>query len=255
MPLRALAARLPDASWPDREHLNVLARSQPLAVNVWGAPITFCPPAAQQRSAVGYEQRIAREGAVEHREGNWHDLLNALVWMTFPRTKSAVNCRHVEEIERQPDARRSRARDALTQLDEDGLIVVSESAELLDLLRGFRWRELFWDRRAQVVAHVRWFVVGHAQYEKLLQPYVGITAKALTFEVEPGFCERAYAEQVEQADALAAARILQPASLPSAAALAPVPVLGIPGWFGAAMHAAFYDDRAYFRPGRRLQPA
>lgn len=255
MPLRALAARLPDASWPDRAHLDALARSQPVAVNAWGKPIAFCPPVANERSAAAYEQRIAREGAVEHREGNWHDLLNALVWMTFPRTKAAINRRHVEEIERQPDARRSPARDALTQLDEDGLIVVSESAELLDLLRGFRWRELFWERRSEVVAQMRWFVVGHAQYEKLLQPYVGITAKAVTFEVERGFCEQVYGEQLEQADVLAAASILQPASLPSATALAPVPVLGIPGWFAPAMHAAFYDDINYFRPGRRLQPA
>jgi hypothetical protein len=106
-----------------------------------------------------------------------------------------------------------------------------------------------------MLTRMRWFVIGHAQYEKLLQPYVGVTAKALVFEVEAGFCERAYEDQLSAADSLAAERIAQPGSLPSAAALSPVPVLGIPGWFPSAAHAAFYDDVSYFRPGRRLAPA
>jgi hypothetical protein len=31
-----------------------------------------------------YEQRIAECGQIATREGNWHDLLNALIWLRYP---------------------------------------------------------------------------------------------------------------------------------------------------------------------------
>ena len=37
------------------------------------------------------------------------------------------------------------------------------------------------------------------------------------------------------------------------AELAPLPVLGVPGWWAANEAASFYDNRDYFRPGRSRQ--
>ena len=47
------------------------------------------PVARRRRSAARdpesmYDARIAREGCVPTRPGSWHDLMNALVWATFP---------------------------------------------------------------------------------------------------------------------------------------------------------------------------
>jgi Protein of unknown function (DUF3025) len=255
-PLRGIASDLPRSAWPSREELSTLARNggRPV-VNHSGQVIEFCPPASRHRSAAVYEQRIAADGAVEHREVSWHDLFNALVWMTFPRAKAALNRCHMIELARETEGQRSCVRDALTQLDEDGLVVMSERADLVSLLRGFHWRELFWNRRSDVLSAMRWFVLGHAQYEKALQPFVGMTAKALTICVEPGFCAMPYTRQLEHVDCLAAHFISQPGALHPPSALAPVPVLGIPGWSAQSAHASFYEDRSYFRTGRQCTAA
>jgi len=35
--------------------------------------------------------------------------------------------------------------------------------------------------------------------------------------------------------------------------LHPVPLLGVPGWHPDTADESFYDDRDYFRPGRRAR--
>ena len=70
-----------------------------------------------------YEQRIAERGAIATRERNWHDLLNALVWMRYPAIKQALNRRQMTEIARMGPKQRSRAQYAMTHFDEAGVIV------------------------------------------------------------------------------------------------------------------------------------
>jgi hypothetical protein len=250
-PLRTIASRLSSSAWPSCEELTRLAGSCGRVVNANGQGIEFHAPTASDGSAAAYERRIAAEGVVGHRDASWHDLLNALVWMTFPQTKAVLNRRHVTELARGSATPRSPTRDALTQFDEDGLVVVSEREELLDLLRGFHWRELFWSRRNDVQSAMRWFVLGHAQYEKALQPFVGMTAKAVMICVEPGFCSMPHTQQLEHVDRLTAQLILRPEVLSAPKALGPVPVLGIPGWSAQSEHQSFYEDHNYFRSGRR----
>jgi hypothetical protein len=38
---------------------------------------------------------------------------------------------------------------------------------------------------------------------------------------------------------------------PTSRDFAPLPVLGVPGWWPANESMAFYDDASVFRPGRR----
>lgn len=222
-------------------------------INASGLTIGFAAPYAGERSAARYEERIAHSGAIEHRDASWHDLFNALVWITFPRAKAALNRRHVAELASETHNRRSAVRDALTQFDEDGIVVVSEQADLLEALQGFRWQELFWQRRSEVLRSMRWFVFGHAQYEKALQPFIGLTAKALMVTVDLGFCAMPYPAQLEHVDRSAAELIGDPGCLVSPCVLAPVPVLGIPGWCAENQHASFYEDTQYFRSGRRCK--
>src|SRR5215471_14644505 len=40
-----------------------------------------------------YEERIARDGKVATREGSTHDLFNALIWLSHPALKRAMNAR------------------------------------------------------------------------------------------------------------------------------------------------------------------
>jgi hypothetical protein len=76
-----------------------------------------------------YDARIAREGCVPTRPGSWHDLMNALVWATFPLAKRALHTRqHALVVPAAPgeSARRPRELDALALFDEGGLVVTRE---------------------------------------------------------------------------------------------------------------------------------
>ena len=79
--------------------------------------------------ALMYDARI-KAGCVPTRPGSWHDLMNALVWATFPTAKRALHDRqHELVVPAAPgeSARRTREADTLALLDEGGLVVVSET--------------------------------------------------------------------------------------------------------------------------------
>lgn len=82
----------------------------------------------QPDSSPMYDARIAREGCVPTRPGSWHDLMNALVWATFPAAKRALHERqHGLVVPAAPgeSARRPRELDALALLDEGGVVVLT----------------------------------------------------------------------------------------------------------------------------------
>ena len=192
------------------------------------------PPAG---GGAAYEMRLFETGQVQTRAGNRHDLFNALCWLAFPRTKARVNALHAAEIPRE-GGKRGRLRDLLTIFDEGGALVVCADEGLNALVRECRWKELFWDRRERVRAAMRFAVLGHAVLEQALEPWPGITCKAL------------FVDPARDADAQAAAWL---GALPAGASprlLAPLPVFGYPGWLPASAEAGFYDEARYFRPLR-----
>jgi hypothetical protein len=209
-----------------------------------GAPIHFVAPAAAV-SGAGYEAQILRTGAVPTRPGNRHDAFNALCWMAFPRFKRACNALHAAHAAPIPGAPRGPVRDALTLLDESGVIVLCADPPLAGLLIERQWQALFWERRDKVARALRFLVCGHALYEKLLRPYPAITARALLVPAPVALLERGLEVQRGFADA-AAARLLRAGITP--AQTAPLPLAGIPGWDPGNGTAAFYDDLAVFRP-------
>lgn len=246
-----LLARLPAGRFPELFELNALLR--PAVVSGGGVQIRFVEPGPEDRAfEAHYEVRAFREGAVATRAGNAHDLFNALAWMTFPRAKAAINSGHYARLLARGGAGgpRGAARDALTLFDESGVIVVSAAPELLDLLRGFQWKRLFWERRAEVIAAMRVYVIGHAIMEKAIAPYAGLAAKAVLFEVGADFLAASPEAQLAQLDAPAAARLAELAESGSARDFAPLPLLGLPGWCADNANAGYYDNAAHFRPGR-----
>ncbi len=253
--LKPLLGRLPPDRFPRHDELNALAT--PSVVSGGGAPIRFVPPAAASGEfSAQYEVRIFETGEVQTRADNWHDLFNALVWLAFPKTKAVLNAHHYEQIKSRLGERlRGTARDVLTLFDEGGIVVAAADPELPALLRQFRWKELFWRRRAEVLRSMRFYVFGHAIYEKALEPYKGVTAKALIVDAAPGLLETPLARQLPELDARAADYFAGPQALASTRNLSPLPILGIPGWEPANAREEYYDDRAQFRPGRSNEPA
>ena len=205
-------------------------------------PLRFVSPRDQtDRERRYYELRIAETGEVETRPENWHDLFNALVWIAFPKSKARINAQHAAILEEGGEAEakhRGPARDALTVFDEGGVIVATSDPSIRRLIEDFEWKELFWRRRAQLDSGVRFFAFGHALYEKGLEPYLGMVAKTVFVD---------FVDETVDADELLAAHFSDRSRFPSPKAMAPMPVLGIPGWHPHTSSEAFYDDAKHFR--------
>ncbi len=252
-PLRPVAAGLPAIGWPDLDLLNALAEDHGRRiVNAQGMRVRFVPQAPKSKSfEAAFEPRAYLGGEVQVRAFDWHDLFNALVWMTFPTTKAVINARHYESMVAAGTGNRPPQRDALTLFDEDGVVVVSTDAELLELVRGFRWKELFWQRRDAVIARMCFGVFGHALFSKALRPFIGLTGKAVLLQVPGALLELAQAAQLAELDRLLSIHIWNRERFCDGRELSPLPVLGVPGWWSGNEREEFYDDTAYFRPGRR----
>jgi hypothetical protein len=139
---------------------------------------------------------------------------------------------------------------ALTQFDECGAIVVSADSNLLDCIREFRWKELFWQHRAAVNTQLQCFIFGHAVYEKALQPYIGLTAHAVLFLVEAKFFQWTLSQQLEYLD-ITTASAFENDAYPSPTHFQPFPLLGMPDWDTDNSVEHYYDNTDYFRTGRR----
>jgi hypothetical protein len=248
-PLAPVLARLPAERWPTHEELTALAAG---LTTSRGQPLRFVPARAvgDDERRRYYELHIADTGEIETRAQSWHDTFNALVWITFPRAKAAINAQHVALLQERGEAearKRGPERDALTLFDEGGVAIASADAGLDQLVRDFLWKDLFWERRAQVLRSMRFFVFGHGCYEQALAPYIGMVAKTAFVRVEAGFFELSLEGQLRELDAGLARHFADRANVPSPRAMAPMPVLGVPGWHPGSFHEVFYDDASHFR--------
>ena len=197
-----------------------------------------------------YEAHIASTGCVPTRH-NLHDFFNASMWFAFPRSKAALNARQSAAIDLLGvGPTRGGVRDALTLFDENALLFACADPALSAALRGFDWRTLLLERRDAwgVSCEVRCF--GHALLEKLIAPFKACTGHAWIVQVPPAYFGWEVAARDAWLDEAVSAALLRTEALTSRA-FAPLPVLGIPGWWPANEEPAFYDDKSVFRAGRR----
>lgn len=244
-PLSPILARM--SCVPDTASLNLLSSACGASTES-GHLIRFVPP---QDDAQGYEARIWARGEVETRSHNWHDFFNALVWLTFPQAKAALNARHARVLATL-QTERGRERDAMTHFDECGVVVASSNPALLELISSFRWKELFWVRRANLAVELRCFVFGHATYEQLLAPFRGLTAKAVLLEVSHDWLDEPLALQISEIDRRLAGELALGA-YDDPGTLHPLPLMGFPGLTPASEYASYYEDTWQFRPGRGMR--
>jgi hypothetical protein len=254
-PLRSGAQTLRCAHWPALADLpRMLDEREPPIATASGARLSFVEqgrksPLLEHK----YEARVYLKGEVQVRAASWHDILNALVWTTFPRSKAALNERHYRALLEQDAAgaeNRGPVRDAMTLFDEGGVIVAAADDELLRQLREFRWKELFWRNRTRVETAMGFYLFGHALYEKALRPFIGITGRGLLFAVSADFFQASFAVQLAMLDGMVAQRLN---ALKSTRELAPVPILGVPGWCTGNESESYYDNIGYFRAARCLR--
>jgi len=246
---RDFAALLHGPSWPDVAGLNGFVQN---AAN--GKMPQFVAQTPELlRDGLHYEARIAERGQIATRERNWHDLLNALIWMRFPALKAALNARQCAEIGRVGAKQRSRAQCALTHFDEAGIAVVLRDAALLALWDAHDWHGLFWrERAAWHDGRIGVVVFGHALLEHALRPEQLLVGKALVVMRQSAEVDNAAALR-----ALAAA-IAHGELLNDPQELRPLPLSGVPGWHADNVDESFYRTAPCFcavREGRRYPAA
>jgi len=244
-PLHPAIDRLPRDRWPTHADLTAAAQG---AATSRGTPVRFVMPREHtDRERRYYELNIADTGEVETRPENWHDLFNALAWITYPRAKAKINEQHAAILEERGDAeakRRGPERDALTLFDEGGVAVVSSDPALFALIVDFEWKALFWQRRKELERRMRFVGFGHALFETILGPHLGMVAKTVFLPVAELPADEALARTV---DGALASHFSDRARFASPKGMAPMPVLGVPGWHPGTEHESFYDDRDHFR--------
>ena len=203
-------------------------------------PQRFVPHSALP-AGEAYEQFIFDSGTVPTRD-NLHDFFNGLCWLRFPLTKAKLNQLQAAEIAAAGVAPlRGPVRDALTVFDENAAFL-SAPQPLWDALLDKDWRKLFIDlrplwRQAQLV------LFGHALLEKLVYPRKPVTAHV--YRAQPAM------NTIADLDAWVAGDL--GAEKLAAKPFAPLPVLGVPGWWAENENFSFYDDTLVFRPHRTLQ--
>ena len=197
-----------------------------------------------------YEAHIASTGRVPTRH-NLHDFFNASMWFAFPRIKAALNTRQSAAIDLLGvGSTRGSVRDALTLFDENALLFACSDPALSAALRGFDWQTLLLQRRDAWGSSCEVRCFGHALLEKLIAPFKGCTGHAWIVDVPSAYFEWNAAARDAWLDEAVSAALLTTDALTSRL-FAPLPVLGIPGWWPDNETPGFYDDKSVFRSGRR----
>jgi len=223
-----------------------------------GCRVRFVAPHEDKKTfSDHYEVRIAERKEVETRLGCWHDLCNALIWKAYPKSKWALNqryykslCKRKEEWSR--SARRSPEEDLCTVMNENAVLIAYLDEQDKELVQSFLWHELFWQRREGLAERMELFFWGHALLEKSIHPYIGMTGHGIFIPVTKDFFASSIRERIEHMDTVLHNLILGH-SIFSARDLSPFPILGFPGFWNDAENESFYDNKWYFRTGRKVR--
>jgi hypothetical protein len=203
-----------------------------------------------------YAPRVFLKGEIQTRTRNWHDFFQLLTWCTFPKTKALINAIHIPSAKARLEnggepGRRTAIENMLSLFDEGGTVLLSSDPSLLQLVRDFKWKELFWHRRSELSTRFECITFGHAMYEKGLKPYLGMTANSILLDVDQHYFSRSLAERLGIVDQRLAEIFKDGKSHSKPRDLNPFPILGLPGWDSKNQTESYYDNTGYFRPGRR----
>jgi len=192
----AVEALAPGDAFPSREQLTALHAQRAAEAEV--PALRFAPYVKRTRKQRSepidietlYDGSIAARGEVPTRETDWHDLFNALVFASFPRSKRALHARQfaqlrqrVTEGARRLPGTRSREQDALTLFDEGGTFIAGD-ARALDTVRGLPL-DAFYPALRMLIAQRAVVVApfGHALFEHKVAGLRGPSSFAYLLEL------------------------------------------------------------------------
>lgn len=202
-----------------------------------------------------YEQIIFESKTIPTRQ-NWHDFFNGLIWSQFPCTKAYFNSCHIEQIARSGNVKkRTSQRDKLTHFDECGLVLFTSCSNIQTQLLEHDWEGLFVSGKDKWHTQIVPIIFGHALWEMLLNPFIGLTAKVTVIRVDNAqltiltktdksrefyaLCDDMLLSHIQENHLINAKR-----------PWLPMPLLGIPQWSHIEQDASFYSNEQYFMAKR-----
>ncbi|MDO8771562.1 MAG: DUF3025 domain-containing protein [Burkholderiaceae bacterium] len=207
------------------------------------APVTFVPQSFLP-AGMAYESYIFNSKQCPTRAG-LHDFFNALCWIRFPLIKTRLNHLQTGQIELLGSVTtRGPVRDALTVFDENAAFLIAPPV-LWEALLAKDWKRLFVTLRP-LWAQAQLVLFGHALLEKLVNPRKPITAHVYISKNAIEFTAHQRPKSLAELDAWIAADLS--ADTLAAKPFAPLPVLGVPGWWADNDEPSFYADDKVFRP-------
>lgn len=220
---------------------QALARLNARAVALPGGLRFAEQDAALAADGLSYEQRIGERGLIAMRRDSLHDVCGALMWLRWPAIKWAIHRGQYAGIQAHGPRQRSRHQQALTHLDEAGLLVVAADADVLEALYAHQWRTLLLDRRERW-AQARVHVLGHALLEvRALRPHDLLAAKVIAVQAAPDTAPTRIDQWVGEA-ILAGIAGADPKDLPT------LPLAAVPGWDARNQDPDFIASAPCFRP-------
>ncbi len=229
--------------WPSIEQLNTLAPDDYRFI----ADEAFV-------SDHYYEQHIHQTREIPTRRNNWHDLFNATIWSLFPRTKQLLNQWHIEDINTAGLSPRTPRRNRITQFDECGVVIAYSDSDIPQHLMQHQWIKAFYEQQSTWHSQIKPFIFGHANYEMLVDPFIGLTGKWLAVKVEPEFWQLPLKQQYQYLDNTLYNQMSSTNTFSQPHKLPPLPLLGIPNWHTQTQDLGFYQDTEHFRVKRHDKP-
>ncbi len=194
-----------------------------------------------------YLWEIYHNGKIPTRNASWHDFFNNITWLVFPKLKRAIvdkMCQDPFEI-----GARTSLQNTLAHFDECGIVICSSEPHFFKFIQNHQWQDFFC--QYDIAKSCLPVIIGHGLMEKALNPYIGMTAKAIFLDVEAQFFSLDTLQQNKIIDEKIAQFILSEDFPTQPKALHPFPLLGWPAWH-ENQDEAFYNNKNYFREKRNF---
>ena len=194
-----------------------------------------------------YDAIVFKEKKIPIRKDVLHDYFNALTWLAFPNSKKKLNKKNFTLLEHNylsGNKNRPRNIDLTTLLDESGIIILTNNSFLASLIRQKKWKTVFWDNRDTVKKSFRFFLFGHSLFEKIMNEYIGTTARALIIFNESLPFEKITVSNVDQ---ILSDYIDQEFFFKNLEKTVAIPLFAIPGWSNHNEKKEFYQENEYLR--------
>lgn len=234
---------------PDIGQFNAVAQDY---YNVAHTPIQRQVGFEPQRYDVAYEDNVFKHKKVYTRSNSWHDFFNNITWLLWPKTKWAIVDTILAQFSLEKISslkNRTPKQSFLAQLDECGMLIVTACPDLIEHVQQHDWLDLFFHQRARHSLFEP-IIFGHGLMEKALEPYVGMTGKAMMIIVKPQYFGLSTVLRLKFLDEVMSKLIRSKYCPQSPRSLQPFPLLGMPRWHPNNVQKEFFDQKHYFRSKR-----